>query len=146
MNNMISFLELFIIIPFAGFIINMILPEKKENLISWTAFTTIGLHLTGAVVFLIIWFINGCPSLNLRDIVIFKTESYEFFIDFCFDRITAVYLFVGSVLTFLVTVCSRYYLHREDGYRRFFNAVLFFDIGYNMAIFSGNLETLFIGW
>jgi NADH:ubiquinone oxidoreductase subunit 5 (subunit L)/multisubunit Na+/H+ antiporter MnhA subunit len=46
----------------------------------------------------------------------------------------------------MVTVYSRYYLHREVGYKRFFNTILFFYIGYNIVIFSGNLETLFIGW
>ena len=37
-------------------------------------------------------------------------------------------------------------MHRESGYKRFFNTILFFYLGYNIAIFSGNLETLFIGW
>jgi NADH:ubiquinone oxidoreductase subunit 5 (subunit L)/multisubunit Na+/H+ antiporter MnhA subunit len=46
----------------------------------------------------------------------------------------------------LVTLYSRYYLHRETGYKRFFNTILFFYTGYNIVIFSGNLETMFIGW
>jgi NADH:ubiquinone oxidoreductase subunit 5 (subunit L)/multisubunit Na+/H+ antiporter MnhA subunit len=37
-------------------------------------------------------------------------------------------------------------LHRESGYKRFFNTILFFNIGYSIIIFSGNMETLFIGW
>lgn len=57
-----------------------------------------------------------------------------------------VYLLVGSLLTFMVTIYSRYYLHREPGYKRFYNTILFFYLGYNVAIFSGNMETLFIGW
>ena len=50
------------------------------------------------------------------------------------------------MLTFLITVYSRYYLHRETGYKRFFNTVWFFYLGYNLVVFSGNLETLFVGW
>jgi NADH:ubiquinone oxidoreductase subunit 5 (subunit L)/multisubunit Na+/H+ antiporter MnhA subunit len=57
-----------------------------------------------------------------------------------------VYLLVGAFLTFLVTIYSRYYLHREHGYKRFFNTILFFYLGYNITILSGNFETLFIGW
>ena len=72
--------------------------------------------------------------------------GYEFFIDFRFDKITAVYALVGSILSFLVTVYSRTYLHREKGYKRFFNNTLFFYIGYNIVVFAGNMETLFIGW
>ncbi|MDH4298942.1 MAG: proton-conducting transporter membrane subunit [Cyclobacteriaceae bacterium] len=139
-------LQFFVIVPLAGFVISLLTPDKKENAISWGAFLTVGLHLSGTIVFLVYWLLHHHPTLNLKEIVLFKTVGYEFLIDFYFDKITATYLLVGSLLTFLVTVYSRYYMHRESGYKRFFNTILFFYIGYNTAIFSGNLETLFIGW
>ncbi|MBN8703126.1 MAG: hypothetical protein J0M08_08675, partial [Bacteroidetes bacterium] len=139
-------LELFILIPIAGFIVSLLIPQKNEGLLSKSAFLTIGIHLASAITFLGYWLLNNHPILNLKDIVIFKTSDYEFFIDFCFDNITAVYLVVGALLTFLVTVYSRVYLHKEHGYKRFFNAILLFYLGYTIIIFSGNLETLFIGW
>ena len=37
-------------------------------------------------------------------------------------------------------------MHRESGYKRFFYTILFFYAGYTLAVFAGNLETLFIGW
>jgi NADH:ubiquinone oxidoreductase subunit 5 (subunit L)/multisubunit Na+/H+ antiporter MnhA subunit len=92
------------------------------------------------------WIFNGSEDLNLKEITLLKTEHYEFFIDFYFDKIGAVYLFVGALLTSMITTYSRYYLHREKGYKRFFNTVLFFFFGYNLAILAGNFETLFIGW
>lgn len=113
---------------------------------SRVAFGTVGLHMVSFQVFVVYWLWSGHPTLNLKEIVLFKTDGYEFFVDFYFDKITATYLFVGSTLTFLVTVYSRYYLHRETGYKRFFNTILLFYLGYNITIFSGNLETLFIGW
>lgn len=143
---MIAFLHLFIFIPLVGFILSLFLPEKNETLISRTAFFTVGLHLLTLLVFLGIWLTGGHPRLNIKDISLYSTEDYEFYLDFSFDRITAVYLFVGALLTFMVTIYSRYYLHRETGYKRFFNTTLFFYLGYNIAILSGNLETLFIGW
>jgi NADH-quinone oxidoreductase subunit L len=143
---MASLLQYFIILPLAGFLISLLIPEKKESLLSWSAFCFVGAHLLFALVFLGYWLLNGHEILNLKDFVVFETEGYEFFIDFYFDKVTASYLFVGSFLTFLVTVYSRYYLHREEGYKRFFNAILFFYLGYMITIFSGNLETLFIGW
>lgn len=143
---MTSLLQLFILIPLIGFVISLVIPGKKEDLISIAAFTTAGLHMVFSWVFLVYWLLHGHPTLNLKEIVIFKTTGYEFFVDFTLDKITAAYLFVGSLLTFLVTIYSRYYLHRESGYKRFFNTILAFYLGYNMTIFSGNLETLFIGW
>ncbi len=139
-------LQFFIIVPLAGFFISLLIPDKKENAISWTAFATVGLHFTSALVFMAYWLLHQLPTLNLKEIVLYRSAGYEFFVDFYFDKITATYLLVGSLLTFLVTIYSRYYLHRENGYKRFFNTILFFYIGYNIVIFSGNLETLFVGW
>jgi NADH-quinone oxidoreductase subunit L len=141
-----SLLEYFIVLPLLGFVVSLFVPGKREDLISWSAYISVGLHLLCSMIFLVMWLMNGAPDLNLKDIVLFKSKGYEFFIDFSFDEITAVYLFVGCFLVFLVMIYSRYYLHREVGYKRFFNTVLFFYLGYNVTIFSGNLETLFIGW
>jgi len=139
-------LQFFILIPLLGFVVSLLIPRKEETIISRMAFFSVGLHMISFQVFFIYWLFNGHPVLNLKEIVLFKTDGYEFFVDFYFDAITAVYLFVGSLLTFMVTIYSRYYMHREGGYKRFFNTVLFFYFGYNVTIFSGNLETLFIGW
>ncbi len=139
-------LQYFIGLPILGFIISLFLPESKEKAISWIAFGTVFLQLIGLVVFIIFWIINGANDLNLVELSILKTAHYEFFIDFYFDQITAVYLFIGALLTSMITTYSRYYLHREKGYKRFFNTVLFFFFGYNLAILAGNFETLFIGW
>ncbi|WP_339888350.1 proton-conducting transporter membrane subunit [uncultured Flavobacterium sp.] len=143
MNELLLF---FIALPFVGFIISLMLPEKKEALISWLAFGTVFTQLVALIIFIIFWIINGANHLNLNEATLLKTANYEFFIDFYFDKISAVYLFIGALLTSMITTYSRYYLHREKGYKRFFNTVLFFFFGYNLAILAGNFETLFIGW
>lgn len=143
MNELLLF---FIALPFIGFVISLLLPERKETLISWIAFGTVFIQLITLLLFIVFWIINGAESLNLNEGTILKTEHYEFFIDFYFDKISAVYLIIGALLTSMITTYSRYYLHREKGYKRFFNTVLFFFFGYNLAILSGNFETLFIGW
>jgi len=143
---MLLALQFFIILPIVGYLIGLLIPANREDLISATAYTSVGLHLILATLFVGVWIIQGLPTLNIKEIELYKVDDYSFFIDFYFDKITAVYLLVGAVLTFLVTVYSRYYMHRETGYKRFFNTVLFFYLGYNVTILSGNLETLFIGW
>lgn len=143
---MTPILQIFIFIPIIGFLISLLIPAKKETVISWVAFLAVGTQLFCLLSFVGYWLWNGHPTLNLKEIVLFKSKDYEFLVDFCFDEITTVYLLVGAFLTFLVTIYSRYYLHREDGYKRFFNTILFFYIGYNITVLSGNFETLFIGW
>ena len=139
-------LQYFLLVPLLGFLLSIFLPEKNEKLISGIAFGTVFIQFVGLVVFIGFWIFNGSEDLNLKEITLLKTEHYEFFIDFYFDKIGAVYLFVGALLTSMITTYSRYYLHREKGYKRFFNTVLFFFFGYNLAILAGNFETLFIGW
>jgi NADH:ubiquinone oxidoreductase subunit 5 (subunit L)/multisubunit Na+/H+ antiporter MnhA subunit len=143
---MSEFINFFILVPLLGFVVSLLLPGKKENLLSITAFLTIGVHLVAAWIFIVLWLAGDHQALHIKDIVFYKDSHYEFFVDFAFDKITMAYLFVGSFLIFLITIYSRYYLHREVGYKRFFNTLLFFYIGYNIIIFSGNMETMFIGW
>ena len=141
-----KFIHLFILLPIVAFIISVMIPKKQEGLLSRVAFVSVGLQFLAALLFLIFWFEKGVPHINLKEFSIYKANNYDFFIDFYVDRITLVYLLLGSLITFVITVYSRYYLHREEGYKRFFNTILFFYSGYNIIIFAGNIETLFIGW
>jgi NADH-quinone oxidoreductase subunit L len=139
-------LHIFLLIPFIGFAASLLMPKTKEALISAVSYITLGAHFLLFLIFFIHWLAHKHEIVNLKDFVLFQTTGYEFYLDFYFDKITAVYLFVGSLLTFLVSIYSRFYLHREGGYKRFFNTLMFFYLGYNITIFAGNLETLFIGW
>jgi NADH-quinone oxidoreductase subunit L len=143
---MTSLLSFFVLLPLLGFFFSLLAPSKKEELISRISVSTVSIHMVYAILFLTWWIFAGHTPLNEKDIILFQSTAYEFFIDFYFDKITATYLFAGAFLTFLVTLCSRVYLHREKGYKRFFNIILLFYLGYNLIIFSGNMETLVIGW
>jgi NADH:ubiquinone oxidoreductase subunit 5 (subunit L)/multisubunit Na+/H+ antiporter MnhA subunit len=139
-------LYLFVIIPLAGFVISIFVPHKAEWTMSRVALGTVGINFLLLLAYSIHWLSTGHVPVNEKDFVVYESENYEFFIDLCFDKINAVYSLVGGFLVSLVTVYSRYYLHREKGYKRFFNSILFFYLGYNVTILAGNLETLFIGW
>jgi NADH:ubiquinone oxidoreductase subunit 5 (subunit L)/multisubunit Na+/H+ antiporter MnhA subunit len=92
------------------------------------------------------WLSSGVDALDQKDFVLYEHAEYSFLVDFYFDKITATYALVGAFLIFLVTLYSKVYMHREEGYKRFFSTLQFFFLGYNLTIFSGNFETLFIGW
>lgn len=139
-------LEILIVWPFLAFFISLFLPKENEKIISGFTYGLVGLHFMAIVAFIIFWMTKGIPDINIKEISLYQTSHLNFFIDFYFDNVTAVYCFVGSMLTFLVATYSRIYLHRESGYKRFFNTLLLFYAGYTLAVFSGNMETLFIGW
>jgi NADH-quinone oxidoreductase subunit L len=143
---MTIFLNICIVVPLLGFLLSIVLPSRRETLISHFASTTVALQFIAFAVLLVLWVMEGFPKVDLKEIVLFHQSGYEFFIDFTFDKVTAVYVATGAILCFLITVYSRAYLHREPGYKRFYNSIMFFYLGYTLVVFSGNLETLFVGW
>jgi NADH-quinone oxidoreductase subunit L len=141
-----QFLQLFIFIPLAGFIISLLFSNRQEKLIASVAFTTVGLQLTGITFLMIVWLLQNRPVIDFKHLVFYKEDSIEISLNYYFDKITAAFALLGALITFLVIIFSKYYLHRDEGYKRFFNTVLLFFFGYNVAVFAGNFETLLIGW
>ncbi|MBO9611320.1 MAG: hypothetical protein J7619_01425 [Dyadobacter sp.] len=139
-------LILFILLPFLGFAVSLVIPHNRERLISLVALGTIGVHLLAAALLTTAWLGAGAATLHQSGTTLSTQGLDGLGLCLIFDKITAVYLLTGALLTILIVKYSRYYLHREPGYKRFFRTVLLFFLGYNIIIFSGNYEVLFIGW
>lgn len=137
---------LFVIIPLIGFLLTLFPENRNEKPIFWIAISTVALHALIGTIFTANWLLEGCPNIAQEGVTLYKSHETDFSINFFFDYVTAVYGSVATFLTFLVLIFSRYYMHREQGFKRFFNNVLFFYLGLNAIIFAGNFETLFIGW
>ncbi|WP_394993216.1 proton-conducting transporter membrane subunit [Emticicia sp.] len=136
----------FILIPFVGLILSSFFANKQESIIYGITITTIVTHVLGALAFTIFWLLGKDSTIFYEGIDLYKTSNTHFSIDFYFDKITVFYGMIASIITFLVSKFSRTYMHRDKGFKRFFNNVLFFYLGINIIIFAGNFETLFIGW
>lgn len=143
MENLLS---VFIIIPLVGFLLNGIIPKRDEVRLSKITFYILLLQLFAVVSYTFFWIFSGEPHIYKKWLVLLELHNFELYIDFIFDETTAVFLFIGAFITFLVTTYSRNYLHREVGFKRFFVTILFFYLGYNIIVLSGNLTTIFIGW
>ncbi len=139
-------ISLFIAIPLAAFLLTLFWQNKQEKPIVRIVQFTKAFYIVAAIAYAVLWFVNGYTPVNQKLITLYETEHFVFAIQFYYDHITAVYSIAGAVLFFLVSTFSRYYMHRDEGFKRFFNTILFFAVGYNLIIFSGNFETLFIGW
>lgn len=135
-----------ILIPFVGLVLSSFFDNKQESAIYGITITTIIVHLIGASAVTILWLLGSQKVLFYEGIDLYKTNETHFSIDFYFDRITVLYGMMATGVTFLVSKFSRTYMHRDKGFKRFFNNVLFFYLGINIIIFAGNFETLFIGW
>ena len=146
MNLLEQLIPAFLVLPALGFVASLLLDGKRERALSALAYGTVGLQLALVLGYSIWWLASGAPRVDVREVVLYSNPHYEFFLDLYFDGIGATYMAIGALLTFLITVYSRYYLHREQGFKRFFNTILLFYLGFCVTVLGGNFETLFVGW
>jgi NADH-quinone oxidoreductase subunit L len=140
------YIPLFILIPFIGFVISLIPNNHQEKWIYRTVFMTLITH------FLLLTFlcVNGIfqDDFNLffEGPALYKTNTSNFSFHLYFDVQTGFFAWITDFILILVSTFSKTYLHREKGFKRFFNNMLFFFLGLSIIEFSGNFETLFAGW
>ncbi len=136
----------FIAIPLLAFLVSLFWQNKSEKAIGRIVRFTKVLYILVSVFFAAWWVINGLQPIHYHIATLYQTDHFVFAVELFYDEITAVFSIVGALLFFLVATFSKYYMHRDEGYKRFFNTILLFATGYNFIILSGNFETLFIGW
>jgi len=136
----------FFILPLLGFLLSLCFKNHQEKLISGIAIGSSGLHILFTIGLFIYWLTQGYPSLNYHLLTIYKSYDFNFGFDLFYDKLTAVYSIVASILIFIVSIFSKTYMHRESGFKRFYNHFLLFYIGINLLIIAGNFETFFLGW
>lgn len=120
----------------------------SESTISrWTQFGVL-LTLIPAVGILAIMLVTGIRyvPIELGNWVTIPEEEFHFHLKFIFDRLSIPFLLLSCVLCGVVGVFARSYLHKEDGYARFFLFYAIFFAGMVLSSLAGTIETLFVGW
>ncbi len=139
-------LILFIAVPMLAFLATLLWQNKSEKAIGVIVRFAKLFNIFIAVIFAGWWMLNGFKPVDYKLATLYQTEHFVFAIHLFYDEVTVVFSIVGAVLFFLVATFSKYYMHRDEGFKRFFNTILLFGAAYNFIILAGNFETLFIGW
>ncbi len=84
--------------------------------------------------------------IELGDWIAIEQEHFHFHLKFVFDRLSVPFTILSFVLCGVVGAFTRRYLHREEGYNRFFLCYSFFFAGMVISSLAGTIETLFFGW
>ena len=84
--------------------------------------------------------------LELGQWVALDELEIHFHFKFLFDRLSLPFCLFSWVLCWTVVVFSHRYLHRENGYERFFFGYGLFVLGITLASLAGTVEVLFCGW
>lgn len=138
--------EIILILSILGFFGSLFLKAENEKHLSQLAFTVVLINNILIISAFFIWMFIHFVPFNIFLFNIIKNEHYSFGFDLIWDINTVVFLLVGNIITLIIVYFSRYYMHRENGYKRFFNTILFFYLGYTITVLAGNFITLFIGW
>lgn len=141
-----NILPLFVLLPILGFIGCVLVPKNRERLIFSIAFATVLLGLGLFLLFGYEWLNSGARPVFAHLGNLYESHHYTFSVDFYFDRLAAVFLGVTIVMANLIFLFSKYYMHREPGFKRFYYTVLLFFIGLMLIVLAGNFEVLLVGW
>lgn len=71
---------------------------------------------------------------------------FHFTIKFVFDRLSVPFVVMTFVLCGVISAFASRYLHRDQGFPRFFLFFSFFLTGMILSSAAGTIETLFFGW
>ncbi len=142
MNNLVLFIFIF---PFLSFILSLILPQNEKVISRWALFAA-SINLMANLTALILFTASAFEPVFVRTGAILESHGYSFFAALYLDYVSLIFILLGSSVTFLITLYSRFYMHSENGYKRFLSTILFFYFGFNTVILAGNFESLMAGW
>jgi NAD(P)H-quinone oxidoreductase subunit 5 len=75
-----------------------------------------------------------------------EEAHFHFTLKFVFDRLSVPFVVMTFVLSGVISAFASRYLHREQGFPRFFLFFSFFLTGMILSSAAGTIETLFFGW
>lgn len=123
------------------------IPLTEESISRLTrAAVVLGLLPAIAIVAMMLGTGARVVPIDLGDWVAIEEEKFHFHLKFVFDRLSVPFVILAYVLCGVIGEFTRRYLHREDGYRRFFLFYSLFFAGMIISAAAGTIETLFLGW
>lgn len=135
-----------VLIPILGFFSVLFSPKRWERAIYTLVTATMLLEFVVLCALSYQWLSAGTLPVFTNIGTLYASQHFTFAFDFFFDRLSAVFLGMAVITTSLVSVFSRYYMHREQGFKRFYYTILLFFIGLSLITLAGNFEVLLLGW
>lgn len=85
-------------------------------------------------------------TLQLGRWVDLPDENFHFTFKFLFDRLSIPFVILSLLLCGVISAFASRYLHRDEGYARFFLFYVIFLLGIVLTSVAGTIETMFLGW
>ncbi|WP_165231428.1 proton-conducting transporter transmembrane domain-containing protein [Aquisphaera insulae] len=107
--------------------------------------TVTGLVAALANLGLMLWSGVRHVPIEVGDWVVIPGQ-YHFAIKFVFDRLSVPMAILSFTLSGTIGAFASRYMHRDEGYNRFFVLYTTFVLGMVVTSLAGTIETLFAGW
>lgn len=128
-----------------GFIFGWNRLEAGEKETSRVAVSAISLSFLLVLVLDALVIINGSPG-TVQIAEWLHSQYFHINISFLVDYKSLVMATLVGFITLIVTRFSVNYLHREEGFQRFFMMISVFNAAMFIITFAGNAALMFIGW
>lgn len=117
-----------------------------ERAVARVAQTAAAVSALTSLAVVALWIARGGEPITTPPHVLFERGGYRFVFDLRLDAASIVFLVLVQFTTGMVLRFSRFYLHREPGFARFFGTVLMFQAAMCVLTLAGNLDLMFAGW
>ena len=135
-----------IAIPLVAALALTVLPVTREPVVARIALGSNALSVIVSAAAIAVWLVRGADPIRTPSHGVFSHAGYRFTLTLVLDGSAAVFLALVQFITGMVVRFSRFYLHREPGFRRFFATVLLFHGAMCLLALAGNLDLMFAGW
>ena len=122
-------------------------PLRESDTHRGTYATTV-VGLVAAIAILAIMLADGTRyvPIELGNWVALEGEGFHFTLKFVFDRLSVPFVILTFLLCGIVEAFTSRYLHRAQGYHRFYVCYSLFTLGMIVSSLAGTIEVLFLGW
>jgi NADH-quinone oxidoreductase subunit L len=125
-------------------LLNWTLAEETTSKLVQVAIVS-GLLAAVAVLVLMLALGTRHVAIELGDWVTIP-HHFHFSVTFVFDRLSVPFAILSFVLSGTIGSFATKYMHREQGFNRFFVLYAIFLLGMVVTALAGTIETLFAGW
>ena len=143
---MIFLIPLLLLTPLISLLVGFSFSNQDEKAIYNASVISVLVNLVILIILTSFLIINQLHMLVFEGPVIYHSEETSITLSLFVDGFGLAYMLVATILTAAIVVFSKNYIHREKGYKRFFNNLKFFYLGLLIVLLADNLETLFVGW
>ncbi len=128
----------FVFLSFAG--------KIRESKVSQLTSLSVFLQWVLVLVISSWWIYLGTKPIESILLTVYEHGDLTFTLYYLLDTISIAGLLTVTTIFLLVTRFSRYYLHKDPGYQRYFAILQLFLTGLTVLMIAGNIDFLFAGW